>query len=171
MANVRLKSASDGRIYKISLPSDIRPNRFKDFYQQMFFGLEKIRHKEEVDVKEAARRWRVDKESAFKYLEFMKKHRWFFHIKTQRDRAVWKIYIAGCSPDEESKYIRGGLIDWASDLANKAVRNFFERHPRYYAPILRRLYMRMEYDEPFFPKLAQKFPRLARRPQRSAWKQ
>jgi hypothetical protein len=119
----------------------------------MFFGSGKIRHGEEVNVEDAANRWGVDKESAFKYLEFMKEHRDFFHIKTRRDKAVWKIYIAGCSPEEELRYIRRGLVDWAGDWADNAVRNFFKRHPLFPGPLLRRLYMVMEYNEPFLPIL------------------
>lgn len=156
MATIRLKNAFDSRIYEFSLPPDIRPNKFKEFYDQMFFGPKRIQHGEEVDVEEAAKRWEVDKESAFKYLEFMKERRDLFRIKTRRDKAVWKIYIAGCSPEEESIYIRKGLVDWAGDWADNAVRNFFKRHPLFPGLLLRRLYMMTEYNEPFLPILARK---------------
>jgi len=156
MAIIRLKKAFDGRIYEISLPTNIRPNAFKEFYDKMFFGPQRIQHGEEVDVEEAAKRWEVDKESAFKYLEFMKERRDLFHIKTRRDKAVWKIYIAGCSPEEELGYLRMGLVDWAGDWADNAVRDFLKRHPLLPGPILRRLYMMTEYNEPIFPILARK---------------
>jgi hypothetical protein len=96
--SVRIKDL-EGKLREISLPSDVKPNKFKFFWEAI---RQILLEKREVMINEAAEQGHVCEETASQYLELLRRYK-FLNIKEPQWRAG-KVYPVGCTPVEEFEY-------------------------------------------------------------------
>jgi hypothetical protein len=151
MATIMLRHPETGEIRRLRVPF-LKYRVFQDFVNEVWELLKD--NPQGLGVEEIARATGHHPSTVHQWMEFMLKNRDFFHIKAWRDRAAWKTYRFGCTPEEEFEIIRGSMAAWLAELFADKIMMFLRKHPYVGNIILMRIYQAYEYGQPILPILS-----------------